>query len=168
VEEPLPGGSPHSSASGRLEEEERLRGLSPQSGIVARETFERAVVEVPSRMFGERGSVMLDEALRIKSALWRTPALSDRSCVLGLIKLIDEAGIRGFRTIDSGSFADEVIAEWQSATTGRSRLRFQVGMNLTPEYRLFVERFVSEAISLGAADREELLAFCNRALQRCS
>jgi glycosyltransferase involved in cell wall biosynthesis len=108
---------------------------------------------------GERGSVMLEEALRIKSALWRSPALSDRTCVLGLIQLLIEAGIRGDRNIDNGSFADGVIAEWQSAIAGRSHLRFQVGADL--------DRLVSEVISLGAPDREVLLTFCNRVFQRC-
>jgi GT2 family glycosyltransferase len=115
---------------------------------------------------GERDTVMLEEALRIKSTLWRSSALSERSRVLGLIQLLIEAGMREDRNIDSGSFADRVIAEFQMATAGRSHLRFQVGIELAPEYWRFADRLVSEAIALEPADRKELLSFCNRVLQR--
>jgi GT2 family glycosyltransferase len=62
---------------------------------------------------GERGPVMLAEALRIKAALWRTPAVSDRSCVLGLVQLLVEAAIRGDRELE-GPFARNVVAAWEA------------------------------------------------------
>jgi Glycosyl transferase family 2 len=106
---------------------------------------------------GERGTAMLEEALRIKSTLWRSPATSDRSRVLGLIQLLVEAGIREDHNLNRSSFSEGVIAEWQTATEGRSHRRLQVQWDLTLD---FVNRLISET-SLGAADREELLCQTN-------
>ena len=104
---------------------------------------------------GERDTAMLEEALRIKSTVWKSLAASDRSCVFGLVQLLIEAGIRGDRNPDAGSFSDDVITQWQSARQGRHRLHSQ--RDLTPE---FVNRLISET-SLGAADRSELLCQTN-------
>jgi hypothetical protein len=111
---------------------------------------------------GEGGTAMLAEALRIRSTLWSSPALSDCSRVLGLIQLLIEVGIRSVGNIKD-SFSDGVIAEWQTATAGRSRRGLQAQRDL---HLAFVDRLICET-SLGTADREELMAFCNRTLHRC-
>ncbi len=107
--------------------------------------------------FGEGDIAMLEEALRIKSALWKSPATSDRSCVLGLVQLLIEAGIRGDRNLNGDSFSDDVTAEWKTATEGRSFLCLQAQQDLALE---FASRLISES-SLSAADREELLCHTN-------
>jgi glycosyltransferase involved in cell wall biosynthesis len=111
---------------------------------------------------GEGDTAMLAEALRIKSTLWSSPALSDRSCVLGLIQLLIEAGIRSVGNVKD-SFSDGVIGEWQTATAGRSRRGLQAQRDL---HLSFVDRLICET-SLGTADREALTAFCDRTLRRC-
>jgi glycosyltransferase involved in cell wall biosynthesis len=110
---------------------------------------------------GEGDTAMLVEALRIKSTLWSSPALSDRSCVLGLIQLLIEAGIRSVGNVKD-SFSDGVIAEWQTATAGRSRRGLQAQRDL---HLAFMDRLICET-SLGTADREALTAFCDRTLRR--
>jgi glycosyltransferase involved in cell wall biosynthesis len=112
---------------------------------------------------GERDTGMLEEALRIKSTLWRSRALSGRARVLGLIQLLIEAGIRGHRNIES-SFCVDVVAQWQNAT--QSHGRPHVRLDLTPEYLQFADRLICEAAPAGAADRAALLTFCNRFLVR--
>jgi glycosyltransferase involved in cell wall biosynthesis len=110
---------------------------------------------------GEAGAAMLQEALRIKSVLWRSPTLSNRSCAMGLIQIFVEAAIRAGWRPNDGSFADAVTTEWLKATKDRSR------KDLGSDWRLFAVQLISEATSLGANDREELLAFCDRQVARC-
>ena len=102
---------------------------------------------------GERDTVMLEEALRIKSTLWRSRVFSDRARVLGLIQLLIEAGIRGHRNIES-SFCVDVVAQWQNAT--QSHGRPHVRLDLTPEYLQFADRLICEAAPAGEADRAAL------------
>jgi hypothetical protein len=109
---------------------------------------------------GETGVAMLEEALRIKSALWRSAALSDRSCAVGLMQIFVEAGIRPGGRPKDGSLADTVIAEWFTATKDRLR------GDLSSECRLFANRLISEATSLGINDREALLTSCDQLLAR--
>jgi glycosyltransferase involved in cell wall biosynthesis len=105
---------------------------------------------------GEGDMAMLAEAFRIKSMLWRSPALSDRGCVLGLIQLLVEARLRGDRNPDKGAFWNCVIAEWQAAIEGRPHRR----PVQRDHYLDFANRLISKT-SLGAADREELLSQTN-------
>jgi hypothetical protein len=109
---------------------------------------------------GEAGLAMLEEALRIKSALWRSPTLSDRSCAMGLMQIFIEAMIRGGGRSKDGSFANVIIAQW--LTTGKDRLR----KDLSSECRLFADRLISEATSLGTNDREALSTSCDQLLKR--
>jgi hypothetical protein len=117
---------------------------------------------------GERGTAMLAEALRIKSTVWRSPDLSDRSRALGLTQLLIEAGIRTDRHLE-GSFATGAVAEWLHAMHGRSNGRPR------PMIRDFIceclplaNRLVEEASALGPVDRSELLTSFGRLLSRLS
>jgi GT2 family glycosyltransferase len=108
---------------------------------------------------GERGPVMLEEALRIKSALWRTAALSDRSCVMGLVQLLVEAAIRGDREL-SGPFAQNVVAAWEAAVRS-------TGRPIDPEAIFaglgLAERLIADAVMLETpGQREAVLASCKR------
>jgi hypothetical protein len=68
-----------------------------------------------------------------------------------------ETGIREDHNLNRSSFSEGVIAEWQTATDGRSHRRLQVQWDLALD---FASRLISET-SLGAADREELLRQTN-------
>jgi hypothetical protein len=109
---------------------------------------------------GEAGSAMLQEALRIKSTLWRSPTLSDRGCAMGLIQIFIEGMIRGGGGLRDGSFADVIVAQWFIA--GKDRLP----KDLSSECRLFADRLISEAMSVGANDREALMTSCDQLLNR--
>jgi hypothetical protein len=108
---------------------------------------------------GEAGLAMLQEAVRIKSTLWRSSTLSDRSCAMGVIQIFVEAGIRG-GCHRNDSFADALVAEWLTATKDRAR------RDLSSECRIFANQLISEATSLGANDRLQLLESCDRLLVR--
>jgi GT2 family glycosyltransferase len=112
---------------------------------------------------GERGPAMLAEALRIKSALWRIPALSDRACVLGLVQLLFEAAIRGDRELE-GPFARNVVAAWEAAVGSTDRSidsdTIFAGLKLG-------ERLVSDAVMLETREqRERVLASCKGVMGR--
>jgi Glycosyl transferase family 2 len=115
---------------------------------------------------GERGTAMLAEALRIKSTLWRSPDLSDRSRALGLTQLLIETGIRGDRNLD-GSFSADAIAEWQNATcrisSGQPPLMIR---DLARDCLPLANRLVDEATALGPVERKELLMSFTRLLTR--
>jgi hypothetical protein len=110
---------------------------------------------------GEAGTAMLEEALRIKSVLWRSPTLSDRCRAMGLIQIFVEAGIRTSRNTNEESFVDVIIAEWLAAAKDRPC------RDLRSDYRLFAHRLISESPSLRTNDCEELLTSCDRLLERC-
>ncbi len=112
---------------------------------------------------GERGPAMLAEVLRIKSALWQTPALSDRSCVLGLVQLLCETAIRGDREL-GGAFAQSVVAAWEAAAGSTYRSidsdTIFTGLEL-------VERLVSDAVVLETREqRERVIASCKGVMDR--
>jgi hypothetical protein len=114
---------------------------------------------------GERGPVMLAEALRIKSALWRAAAVSDRSRVLGLVQLLVEAAIRGDLELEE-PFADDVVAAWEAAVGSNGRPidsdAIFAGLEL-------VERLVSDAVVLETAElREAALTSCKGVVSRLS
>jgi hypothetical protein len=109
---------------------------------------------------GEAGPGMLQEALRIKSTLWRSSTLSDRSCAMGAMQIFLEAGIRAGGRHRNDSFADAVVAEWFAATKGLPR------RNLSSECRVFANQLVSETTSLRANDREQLIGSCDGLLAR--
>jgi hypothetical protein len=109
---------------------------------------------------GEAGPAMLQEALRIKSTLWRSSTLSDRSCAMGAMQIFVEAGIRATGRHRNESFVDALVAEWFTATKGRAR------RNLSSECRVFANQLVSETTSLRANDREQLLGSCDCLLAR--
>ena len=66
------------------------------------------------RIVGVGSPVPLAEALRVQSALWRSPRLSDRSRVLGFVQTAFEAARRGNRDLD-GPFAERRMSvdAWQ-------------------------------------------------------
>jgi hypothetical protein len=112
---------------------------------------------------GERGPVMLAEALRIKSTLWRSPGLSDRSRVLGLVQLLVEAAIRGDCDLD-GPFAGSVAAAWEAAvgTNGRPIDPHAISAGLD-----LMRRLVSDAVILEAPhQRHEVSIYCKGVLAR--
>jgi hypothetical protein len=109
---------------------------------------------------GEADSAMLEEALRIKSMLWRSSTLSDRSCAMGLIQIFVEARIRAFGCHRSDLFVDAVVAEWFTTTGDHT------GRDLSSDCRLFANQLISESTSLGAKDREQLLLSCDHLLAR--
>jgi GT2 family glycosyltransferase len=109
---------------------------------------------------GERGPLMLAEALRIKSTLWRSPGLSDRSRVLGLVQLLVEASIRGDRELE-GPFAGDVVAAWRAAMETGRRVDSDViftGLELA-------ERLVSDVLAT-PDQRDAVLAYCKGVLAR--
>jgi hypothetical protein len=77
-------------------------------------------------------------------------------------QLLIEAGIRSVGNVKE-SFSDGVIAEWQTATAGRSRRGLQAQRDL---HLAFANRLICET-SLGTADREALMASCDWTLRRC-
>jgi GT2 family glycosyltransferase len=110
---------------------------------------------------GERGTAMLAEALRIKSVLWRSSSLSDRSRVLGLAQLLVETAVRGDRELE-GPFVENVMAAWEAAVGSNGRPIdpdvFFVGLGLA-------ERLVSDALGLETLQqREAVLASCRRVM----
>jgi glycosyltransferase involved in cell wall biosynthesis len=112
---------------------------------------------------GERGMAMLAEALGIKSMLWRSSSLSDRSRVLGLAQLLVETAVRGDRELE-GPFVENVVAAWEAAAGSSGRPIdpdvFFAGLELA-------ERLVSEAIGLETPQqREAVLASCGRVMTR--
>jgi Glycosyl transferase family 2 len=109
---------------------------------------------------GEAGPAMLQEALRIKSTLWRSSTLSDRSRAMGVIQIFLEAQIRAVGCHRSDSFADALVAEWFAAAKDRTC------KDLSSECRAFANQLISEATSLKANDREHLLASCDCLLAR--
>jgi hypothetical protein len=109
---------------------------------------------------GEADPAMLREALRIKSTLWRSSSLSDRSCAMGVIQIFVEAAIRATGSRKNDSFVDTLVAEWFTATKDRAQ------RDLSSECRVFANQLISEATSLGANNREQLLASCDYLLAR--
>jgi glycosyltransferase involved in cell wall biosynthesis len=109
---------------------------------------------------GEAGPGMLEEALRIKAVLWRSPALSDYSRAMGLIQIFVEARIRTGGYSGNDPFVDTLLDEWFAATKDRA-----CG-NLAAECRLFADRLISEAAALGTNDRQDLLRCCDSLLAR--
>jgi glycosyltransferase involved in cell wall biosynthesis len=112
---------------------------------------------------GERGTTMLAEALRIKSVLWRSSALSDRSRVLGLAQLLVETAVRGDREL-GGPFVENVVAAWEAAAGSNGRPIdpdvFFAGFELA-------ERLVSDALGLETPrQREAVLASCRQVMTR--
>jgi GT2 family glycosyltransferase len=110
---------------------------------------------------GERGTAMLAEALRIKSMLWRSSSLSDRSRVLGLAQLLVETAVRGDRELE-GPFVEDVVAAWEAAVGSKGRPIdsdvFFAGFELA-------ERLVSEALGLETLQlREAVRASCRRVM----
>jgi hypothetical protein len=104
---------------------------------------------------------MLAEALRVKSVLWRSSSLSDRSRVLGLAQLLVETAVRGDRELE-GSFVENVVAAWEAAVGSNGRPIdsdvFFAGLELA-------ERLVSEALGLETLQqREAVLASCRRVM----
>ena len=110
---------------------------------------------------GEATVAILEEALRIKSILWRSPTLSDRCRAMGLIQIFVEAGIRTRGNPNDDSFVDVIIAEWFAAAKDRPcrDLRF--------DCRLFAHRLISESPLLRTNECQELLTSCDRLLERC-
>jgi hypothetical protein len=102
---------------------------------------------------GETGTPMLEEALRIKSALWRSPAVSDRSRVLGLMQIIVEAIIR--IGPNAPAFVDTLKDQWFSAVEVPNVIETCLGK--WPECRAFANRLISEEARFGLRDREENL-----------
>jgi GT2 family glycosyltransferase len=112
---------------------------------------------------GERSTLVLAEALRIKSALWKSSSLSDRSRVLGLVQLLVEAAIRGDRELE-GPFAGNVVAAWEAAAGSIGR---PVDQDATLAGLKLAERLVSDAVALETADqRDVVLAYCRGVLRR--
>jgi GT2 family glycosyltransferase len=112
---------------------------------------------------GERGPLMLAEALRIKSMLWRSPGLSDRSRVLGLVQLLVEAAIRGDCDLE-GPFAASIVAAWKAAVGSN-------GHPIDPDAVFsgleLAERLVSDAVALEAPhQRHEVSIYCKGVLAR--
>ncbi|MBV9970937.1 MAG: glycosyltransferase [Xanthobacteraceae bacterium] len=112
---------------------------------------------------GERGPVMLAEALRIKSAVWRFPGASDRGRVLGLVQLLVEAALRGGPELD-GTFVADVVAAWPGAVGSNGRPidsdAISAGFDL-------LDRLVREAVALDTDEqRESVLTCCRGVLSR--
>lgn len=110
---------------------------------------------------GERGTAMLAEALRIKSVLWRSSSLSDRSRVLGLAQLLVETAARGDRELE-GPFVENVVAAWEAAAGSN-------GHPIDPDVFFagfeLAERLVSGALGLETLQqREAVLASCRRVM----
>ena len=106
---------------------------------------------------------MLAETVRIQSALWRSPGLSDRSRVTGLVHLLVEAAARVDCDLE-GPFTGEVAAAWEVAVG-------VIGRPIDPAAMLagsdLAERFVSEAVWLETSDqREAVLIYCKAVLAR--
>jgi hypothetical protein len=112
---------------------------------------------------GERGPVMLAEALRIKSALWQFPGLSARGRVLGLVQLLVEAAIRGDRKLE-GPVVGNAVAAFEAAAASS-------GLPIDAE-AIFAglklgERLVSDAVVLETpGQREAVLTYCKGVLTR--
>jgi glycosyltransferase involved in cell wall biosynthesis len=110
---------------------------------------------------GERGTAMLAEALRIKSVLWRSSSLPDRSRVLGLAQLLVETAVRGDRELE-GPFVENVVVAWEAGVGSNGRPIdpdvFFAGLELA-------ERLVSDALRLETLQqREAVLASCRRVM----
>jgi hypothetical protein len=110
---------------------------------------------------GERGPLMLAEALRIKSTLWRSPDLSDRSRVLGLVQLLVEAAIRSDRELE-GPFTENVVAAWEAALEPSGR---RVDPDAIFAGLELAERLVSDVLET-PDQRDAVLTYCKGVLAR--
>jgi GT2 family glycosyltransferase len=112
---------------------------------------------------GERGTAMLAEALRIKSMLWRSSSLSDRSRVLSFAQLLVETAVRGDRELE-GPFVENVVVAWEAAVESNGR---PIDSNVFFAALELAERLVSEALGLETPrQREAVLASCRQVMTR--
>jgi hypothetical protein len=118
-------------------------------------------------MRGEAGVAMLQEALRIKSDLWRTSVLSHQSCLLSLIQILIEAGIRASPDLDGYAFGVEIVAAWRSTVARDLQAFFKSEIETNPTYESFANRLVSDATALGPDRAERLRVGFNRLLAQC-
>jgi GT2 family glycosyltransferase len=111
---------------------------------------------------GVSSPVPLAEALRIESALWRSPGLSDRSRVLGFVQMLFEAALRGNRDLD-GPFAVSVVAAWKAAVASNRRpvdpAAFLAGLE-------YAQRLASEEVGVKMPGPDTVLTYCKGLLAR--
>ena len=96
---------------------------------------------------GVGSSLPLAEALRVESALWRSPCLSDRSRVLGFVQMLFEAALRGNCDLD-GPLAAAVVDAWNAAVTSNRRPIDREAFVAGLEY---AERLASEEVGAESA-----------------
>ena len=111
---------------------------------------------------GVGSSVPLAEALRVESALWRSPCLSDRSRVLGFVQMLFEAALRGNRDLD-GPFAAAVVDAWNAAVTSNRRPIDREAFVAGLEY---AERLASEEVGAKVLGPDTVLTYCKGLLAR--
>ena len=109
---------------------------------------------------GVRSPVPLEEALRIESALWRSPGLSDRSRVLGFVQMLFEAALRGNRDLD-GPFAAIIVDTWKAAVTSRP-----IGQEVFFAGLEYAERLASEEVGVKMPGPDTVLTYCKGLLAR--
>jgi glycosyltransferase involved in cell wall biosynthesis len=118
-------------------------------------------------MRGEAGVSMLREALRIKSDLWRTSVLSRHSCLLSLIQILIEAGIRAGPDLDGYAFDAEIVAAWRSTVASDLQAFFKSEIEANPTYESFANRLISDAAALSPDRAKNLRVHFDRLLGEC-
>jgi glycosyltransferase involved in cell wall biosynthesis len=118
-------------------------------------------------MRGEAGVSMLREALLIKSDLWRTSVLSRQSCLLSLIQILIEAGIRAGPDLDGYAFGAEIVAAWRSTVAGDLQAFFKSEIETNPTYESFTNRLISDATALSPDRVKNLRVHFDRLLGEC-
>ena len=111
---------------------------------------------------GVGSSLPLAEALRVESALWRSPCLSDRSRVLGFVQMLFEAALRGNRDLD-GPLAAAVVDAWNAAVTSNRRPIDREAFVAGLEY---AERLASEEVGAKMLGPDTVLTYCKGLLAR--